>query len=240
MSGLWPHARGLLTRQEAKSMRRAAVPIILVLFVGAAWLAATTVGGQADSEEPVLAQPRKVAPSGAAPAPPPSKVAPLGGAAAPPPPSAATTAKKPVAAPASPSVPAAPAPAGKEPDITPPPQLPDVEIPSIPEVGQDPFKPGPRPVRPKPPDTIDEGKRLFNREGRFEVDQIGRAIFVFDSGDKPIWLLESTWREYLEKVTAQGKKKAHWRVSGIVTVYGGRNYLLLTKVVPMGGEEENL
>jgi hypothetical protein len=209
-------------------MRRAAVPVILALFVGAAWLAATTVGGQADSEEPVLAQPRKVAPSGDAPAPP------LGAG------TAATAAKKPVAAPASPPAPAAPAPAGKEPDITPPPQLPDVEIPSIPEVGQDPFKPGPRPVRPRPPDTIDEGKRLFNREGRFEVDQIGRAIFVFDSGDKPIWLLESTWREYLEKVTAQGKKKAHWRVSGIVTVYGGRNYLLLTKVVPMGGEEENL
>lgn len=206
-------------------MRRAAVPVILALFVGAAWLAATTVGGQADSEEPVLAQPRKVAPSGDAPAPPPS---------------AATTAKKPVAAPASPPAPEAPAPAGKEPDITPPPQLPDVEIPSIPEVGQDPFKPGPRPVRPRPPDTIDEGKRLFNREGRLELDQIGRAIFVFDSGDKPIWLLESTWREYLEKVTVQGKKKAHWRVSGIVTVYGGRNYLLLTKVVPMGGEEENL
>jgi len=220
-------------------MRRAAVPIILVLFVGAAWLAATTVGGQADSEEPVLAQPRKVAPSGAAPPRPPSKVAPSGAALAPPP-SAATTAKKPVAAPASPSAPAAPAPAGKEPDITPPPQLPDVDIPSIPEVGQDPFKPGPRPVRPRPPDTIDEGKRLFNREGRLELDQIGRAIFVFDSGDKPIWLLESTWREYLEKVTVQGKKKAHWRVSGIVTVYGGRNYLLLTKVVPMGGEEENL
>jgi len=73
-----------------------------------------------------------------------------------------------------------------------------------------------------------------------EMDQIGRSKFVFDSGDKPMWLLESTWREYLEKVTDQGKKKAHWRVSGIVTIYGGRNYLLLTKVVQMGGPEEGL
>jgi hypothetical protein len=136
--------------------------------------------------------------------------------------------------------PAKDAAAAKEPVLNPPDQLPDVEIPPIPEVGKDPFSPGPRPVRPKPPDVIEEGKRIFNREGRIETDQIGRSIYVFDSGDKPMWLLECSGREYLEKVTDYGKKRARWRVSGIVTVYGGRNYLFVTKVVPMAGEEEGL
>jgi len=236
-------------------MRRAVVPVIFALLVGAAWWAVPTVGGQADPDEPVLAKPRNTAP--------PSEPAAL---------PKSPAAKKPSAAPSEVPAPKAPAPVGKEPpvappaekqpapgpgtlappplkapgpggeaaEIIPPDQLPDVVIPPIPEVSKEPFAPGPRPVRPKPPDAIDEGKRLFNREGRLEVDPIGRSIFVFDSGDKPMWLIESTWREYLEKVTVQGKKKAHWRVSGIVTVYGGRNYLLLTKVVPMAGEEERL
>ena len=122
--------------------------------------------------------------------------------------------------------------------VTPPPPLPDVEIPPIPEVDADPFKPGLPPVRVKPPDVIEEGKRLFNREGRLEMDKIGRAIFVFDSADKPIYLLENSWREHLEKITDYAKKKARWRISGMVTVYGKCNYLLLTKCVQMMPEEE--
>ena len=122
--------------------------------------------------------------------------------------------------------------------LEPPPPLPDVEIPVIPEVDKDPFKPGLPPVRVKPPDILEEGKRLFNREGRLDVDKIGRAVFVFDSGDKPMYLLESASREYLEKVTDYAKKTARWRVSGIVTVYGKQNFLLLTKVVQIMPEEE--
>jgi hypothetical protein len=194
--------------------------VVLSLIVGAVWIVVASVRGEEADQGPVLAKPVNQAPPAESAAPP-AKTAPPAKKPAPPPSKAA-------------------APGEKEPIVTPPEPLPDVEIPPIPEVKDDPFKPGPRPIRPRPADVIEEGKRLFSREGRLEMDPIGRSMFVFDSGDKPVWLLESTWREYLEKVTDQGKKKAHWRVSGIVTIYGGRNYLLLTKVVQMSGPEEGL
>jgi hypothetical protein len=129
--------------------------------------------------------------------------------------------------------------ASKTSDVTPPAPMPDFEIPPIPEVGKDAFKAGPTPARTAPADVIEEGKRLFNREGRLEMDPLGRSMFAFNSGDKPMYLLENSWREYLESVTEQATKKARWRVSGVITVYGGRNYLLVTKVVHVLPEEEN-
>jgi len=143
------------------------------------------------------------------------------------------------AVPAKPDKEEVPAPE-RPPAITPPPALPDVDIPPIPEVDDDPFKPGKPPVRVGPSGLIAEGKRLFNHEGRLETDPIGRSQFVFDSGDKPMYLLENSWREYLEQRTDFGKKKARWRISGLVTVYGEQNYLLLTKCVEIKAEEENL
>jgi len=143
------------------------------------------------------------------------------------------------AAPAAPIKGVPPAAPLKTSDVTPPAPLPDFQIPAIPEVGTDPYKAGIGPARTAPADVIEEGKRLFNREGRLEMDPLGRSMFAFNSGDKPMYLLENSWREYLEKVTDQGTKKARWRVSGIITVYGGRNYLLLTKLVHVLPEEEN-
>jgi len=131
-------------------------------------------------------------------------------------------------------------PAPEEPVLRPPPTLPDVDIPPIPEVDDDPFKPGLPPKRVGPSGLLAEGKRLFNREGRLDVDPIGRAVFVFDSGDKPIHLLENSWREFLEARTDHGRKKVRWRISGLVTVYGKQNYLLLTKCVRIEAEEESL
>ena len=122
--------------------------------------------------------------------------------------------------------------------VTPPAPLPPVVIPPIPEVDKDPFKAGPAPIRKVNPDILEEGKRLFNREGRLEKDPEGRIEFVFDSGDKPMRLLENSWREYMETRTDFAQKQAHWRVSGIVMVYQGTNYLLLTKAVHMMAEEE--
>jgi len=130
----------------------------------------------------------------------------------------------------------APAPAS----VTPPPPVPDVPIPPIPEVDKEPFKPGPPPARQPKPDVLEEGKRLFNREGRMEMDAIGRPLFVFDSGEKPMRILENSWREYIETRTDRGKKKAHWRISGVVMVYEGANFLLLTKAVQLLAEDENL
>ncbi len=126
------------------------------------------------------------------------------------------------------------------PDIAPPPTLPDVDIPPIPEVDDDPFKPGEAPRRAAPSNLLAEGKRLFNREGRLETDKIGRSIFVFDAGTPPMHLLENSWREFLEERTAHGTRFARWRVSGVVTVYGNRNYLLLTKCVRIEAEEDHL
>jgi hypothetical protein len=135
-------------------------------------------------------------------------------------------------------------------NIIPPPQVPDVDIPPIPEIKktvgkdgvitEDPFTPGPRPVAKKKSDAIDEGKRLFDREGRLEVDPLGRPVFVFDSGDKPMQLLESTQREMLELVTDRGKRRARWRISGIVTVYEGQNFLLVTRATRILAEQEKL
>lgn len=133
--------------------------------------------------------------------------------------------------------PASPAP---EPTINPPPQIPEVEIPPIPQVDEEnPFTPAePKKPVPGPAAGLEEGKRLFNREGRVAVDDTGRTVFVFDSGDKPMRLLENSWREFLETITDFGKKDAHWRVSGLITVYQHQNYLLLTKCVRMMPEEE--
>ena len=85
------------------------------------------------------------------------------------------------AVPAKPRTEAPPAPT-EVPDIAPPPTLPDVNIPPIPEVDDDPFKPGAPPRREGPSGLLAEGKRLFNREGRLEMDKIGRSVFVFDFG----------------------------------------------------------
>ena len=130
-----------------------------------------------------------------------------------------------------------------EPVITPPPPVPEVEIPAIPPVDpkypfkQSVYKP---PVKKGSAPPLEEGKRIFDREGRFDHDADGNPVFVFDSGDTPMRLLESRWREYLESVTGEGQKHARWRISGIVTLYYHHNYLLPTKVVRIEAEEEGL
>jgi len=177
-------------------------------------------------------------------------VAAVGGGGAADPAQASESAEAPVAAPAPipeveiPSMPAAKSAEAEatEPVITPPPPVPEVEIPAIPPV--DPKYPFKQSVYKPPvkagPAPLEEGKRIFDREGRFSHDADGNPVFVFDAGDRPMRLLESRWREYLESVTDEGRKHARWRVSGIVTLYYRHNYLLLTKVVRIEAEEEGL
>jgi hypothetical protein len=119
--------------------------------------------------------------------------------------------------------------------------MPEVAIPPIPPVGEDPFRPGPLRAAGEPQlPTLQEDKRLFNREGRIAIDDDGRTVFVFDSGDPPMRLLENSLRQYLEGVTDLGKLYARWRVSGLITEYRGKNYLLLSKVVRVMPEEDAL
>ena len=215
-------------------MKRAVVAAVVLLAVGAGWASLAQVPGQGSPSEAMpgevaqpfpVAKPRVEAPE-AAPVVRPTEAAPVAR------PVEAAPEAAPVVRPAG----AAPAPS----DVTPPPPVPDVPIPPIPEVDKEPFKPGPPPVRQPKPDILEEGKRLFNREGRMEMDAIGRPLFVFDSGEKPMRILENSWREYIETRTDRGKKKAHWRISGVVMVYEGTNFLLLTKAVHLLAEEENL
>jgi len=177
-------------------------------------------------------------------------VAAVGGGGAADPAQASESAEVPVAKPAPipeveiPSLPAAKSAEAEatEPILTPPPPVPEVEIPAIPPVDPKyPFKQSVyKPPVKGPPAPLEEGKRIFDREGRFDHDVDGNPVFVFDSGDTPIRLLESRWREYLESVTDEGRKHARWRISGIVTLYHRHNYLLPTKVVRIEAEEERL
>ncbi len=127
------------------------------------------------------------------------------------------------------------------PTVTPPPAVPDIEIPAIPPVGKDPFQPGEAPKRVDPgPGLVHEGKRIFEREGRFDTGEDGAALFVFASGNEPMRLLENALRQHMEDASQQGMVALSWRVSGLVTVYRGKNYLLLTKAIRVMPEEENL
>jgi hypothetical protein len=200
---------------------------------------------------------------------PPAPAAPAAPAA----PSASTPAPKAPASPSTATPPAKPGaleatakdldagPVGEDIVITPPPPLPPVEIPPIPQASDKyPFgtpeskekgskggKAGELTTGPDKPKTtiggprkiIEEGKRIFNREGRVGQDDHKQTVFAFGAGEGSILLLENSWRDFLETTTDFGKKDAHWRVSGLVTVYGHKNYLLITKCVRVMPEEEN-
>ena len=245
-------------------MKHAALVAAVVMVVGAGWFGAGVIRGEQPQQGPSAPPPVAESPSAkdgpvAIPrtteVPGPEKQAQPGpSAAAPESPSAKNgpvaiprQTEEPKPAPAKPAPVAVPKKTfepmttdGLE-NVIPPPQLPDVDIPPIPEAKkEDPFKPGPMPVAKKKSDAIDEGKRLFDREGRLEVDPLGRPIFIFDSGDKPMQLLENTQRELLENATERGKRHAKWRISGIVTVYEGKNFLLVTRATRILAEQEKL
>jgi hypothetical protein len=127
------------------------------------------------------------------------------------------------------------------PDINPPPPVPEVDIPPIPPVDEeDPFKPREMPAPEAGPGPIEEGKRLFDREGRLELNEEGKPIYVFDSGDPSMRLLPCAWLEFIEKRTRDGRIFARWRVSGLVTTYRSENYLLLTKAIHIQPERDRL
>jgi hypothetical protein len=251
-------------------MKHATLVAAVVIVVCAGWLGAGAIWGQQpqagpsaapppDSESPSAKNgPVAIPRNTEEPAAPPSAPTPPAPSAPSAPPAESPSARNgPVAIPRNtqepvpqPAMPAPVAVPKKTPDPTktdglenviPPPQVPDVDIPPIPEVQkEDPFKPGPRPVAKKKSDAIDEGKRLFDREGRLEVDPLDRPYFIFDSGDRPMQLLENTQRELLESVTDRGKRHARWRISGIVTVYEGKNFLLVTRATRILAEQEKL
>ncbi len=93
------------------------------------------------------------------------------------------------------------------------------------------------PVDPKAklPLTVREGDRVINRMGRLGKDVKGTLLFVYeadatDLSEPPLILLPCLKLEQMELLAAK-KPNVKFMVTGEVTVYHGKGYLLLRKVM---------
>lgn len=100
-------------------------------------------------------------------------------------------------------------------------------------------------VRPPviPPRGVQRSGKKLLPEGFYVVDRRGRLVrsgdqwmFAFESdgkalADPPMGLLRNEWLERVESEVATGAHGVIFRVSGEVTCYRGKNYLLLRKVL---------
>lgn len=82
---------------------------------------------------------------------------------------------------------------------------------------------------------LPEGFYISNRLGRL-VRGAGCWMFVFesqskDSADSPVVILPNRWLEKMEADVLSTAEPIIFKVSGEITVYHGRNYLLLRKVL---------
>ena len=93
------------------------------------------------------------------------------------------------------------------------------------------------PVDPKAkqPLLVREGDRVMHRMGRLGKDRKGTLLFVYEAdgqnlSEPPLILLPCLKLEQME-LMASKKGDAKFMVSGEVTVYHGKGYLLLRKVM---------
>jgi len=93
------------------------------------------------------------------------------------------------------------------------------------------------PVDPKAkmPLLVREGDRVMHRMGRLGKDRKGTLLFVYEAdgrslSEPPLILLPCLKLEQME-LLASKKGNAKFMVSGEVTVYHGKGYLLLRKVM---------
>jgi hypothetical protein len=99
-------------------------------------------------------------------------------------------------------------------------------------------KSGPGSVAPNAPalTVLREGTPIVNRLGRLNLGADGApSEFVFESDgqalrDPPLLLLPNLKLMIMEDVARGNTREPRFRVSGVVTEYRGRNYLLLDKV----------
>ena len=96
-----------------------------------------------------------------------------------------------------------------------------------------------RPREVGPPSLLRQDKRLVDREGRI-IRSNRQTRFVFDNGDKPIILLPNGKLERMEDMADFGRRRMRFRISGAVTQYRRRNYLLTSKMVVIPKEVEKL
>jgi len=93
-------------------------------------------------------------------------------------------------------------------------------------------------VKPNAPPVvvIREGSMIIDRLGRISHTQTGQAEFNFESDgkalrDPPMLLLPNLILNQIEDQIAVSNRDLKLRVTGVVTEYKGRNYLLLEKVI---------
>lgn len=91
-------------------------------------------------------------------------------------------------------------------------------------------------VAPNPTATtrLREGQFIWSRVGRLvKVEKTGEWVFAFESDgkemkDPPMGLLPCKMLEAMQNSSDDGKKSVRFRVSGQVTEYQGKNYLMVT------------
>lgn len=97
--------------------------------------------------------------------------------------------------------------------------------------------PNPAPDSPARPNIIREGSYIVDRVGRLSPTDDGSAMqFTFDSDgrallDPPMTILPSLKLMDMEWARETKGPDTRFRITGMVTEYKGRNYLLLDKVV---------
>jgi len=97
---------------------------------------------------------------------------------------------------------------------------------------------GPAAVAPKAPAVplVREGSYIVDRVGRLTKSADGQTVeFTFDSDgqamkDPPMIILPNLNLMSMEDAVAAGSQDLRFRVTGLVTEYKGRNYILLDKV----------
>jgi len=81
-----------------------------------------------------------------------------------------------------------------------------------------------------------EGQLIEQRVGRFVKDpRTGSEIIVFDGDgkrmlDQPMGLIPCRYLAVMEDASEYGLKPVKFKVSGVVTQYRGKNFLLLKSV----------
>lgn len=81
-----------------------------------------------------------------------------------------------------------------------------------------------------------EGEYVWNREARLTHTSTGQTELTFDSDgkalrDPPMLILPNQLLQQMEEQVSSAGKDLKYRVSGMVTEYRGRNYILLVRAV---------
>jgi hypothetical protein len=88
----------------------------------------------------------------------------------------------------------------------------------------------------QPLTVIREGTYIVDRTGRVKHTSDGQIEFLFDADgktlrDPPVILLPNLMLMSIQTAAANSTRDLHFRITGMVTEYQGRNYVLLDKVV---------